>query len=293
MLYKSIPNLKKFLEKLKNCCSGISKFALNSPCLLQFIRYNGEIEIIISHDATNGNEFDFYKIFENLTYDEFTIPEEDTRFFEYDDKAISSPIVVSSIELDKDDIEEYSRIKYDIARQSFFIFPKFVLEALKGEYIVDVETNEEINISPQNYGYFDINFKLNSNLERFNYKTFIPTEPRILSILNLCVLPLGKIYNNCSSTFLNLKNNHISAYINIDSDTWNKLMELHKNESHLILEGQNNHKLLIYHNDFFQKKIKSCFVSKEYEHADNIVTLNFKVLMKNCVEYFKYKYYEI
>lgn len=293
MLFKSIPNLKGFLAKLKNCCSAISKFALNSPCLLQFIRYNGELEIIISHDATNGNAFDFYKIFENLTYDEFSIPEEDVRYFEYDDKAISSPIVVSSIELDKENIDDFHKLKYDIARQTFFIFPKFILEALKAEYITDVETNEEFNVSMSNIGHFDINFKLNSGLDRFNYKTFIPTEPRILSILNLEVLPLGARYNNCSSTFIDLYTKNASAYIKIDSEMWDKLMDRYKNDSHLVLEGQNCHKFFIYHNDFFQKKIVSCYVVKEYEHPDNIVTLRFKVVMKNCVEYFKYKYYEI
>lgn len=293
MIFKSIPNTKKFLEKLKNCCSAMSKFALNSPCLLEIVRINGDFEIIISHDATNGNQFDFYKIFENLTNDEFCIPEDDLRYFEYEDKAISSPLVVSSLVLDKENQNDYFTTKYDIARQKFFIFPKFVLEALKGEYIVDIETNEEINNSSNNYGYFDINFKLNSSLDRFNYKTFIPTEPRILSVLNLEVLPLGKIYNTASSTFLNLYSSNASAYIKIDEKQWDELMEKYKNDSHLILEGQNGHKLLVYHNDFFQKKIKSCYIEKEYEHADNIVTLKFKVVMKNCVEYFKYKYYEL
>lgn len=293
MVFKSIPNPKKFLEKLKNCCSGMSKFALNSPCLLEIVRFNGDFEIILSHDATNGNQFDFYKIFENLTDDEFFIPEDDLRFFEYEDKAISSPLVVSSMTLDKEDQKDYFNIKYDIARQKFFIFPKFILEAIKAEYILDIETNEEINNSVNNYGYFDINFKLNSSLDRFNYKTFIPTESRILSILNLEVLPLGKIYNTASSTFLDLYSSNASAYIKIDEKRWDELMEKYKNDSHLILEGQNGHKLLVYHNDFFQKKIKSCYIEKEYEHRDNIVTLKFKVVMKNCVEYFKYKYYEL
>lgn len=288
MLFKSLPNSKKFLEKLKNCCSGISKFAINSPCLLEFIRINGEIELIITHDASNGNQFDFYKIFENLTFDEFVIPEEDIRFFEYEDKAISSPLVVSSIEIDN-----LKEAKYEIARQKFFIFPKFILEALKSEYIVDVETNEEPNITDYRIGYFDINFKLNSSLSRFNYKTFIPTEPRILSILNLEILPIGSVHNNVSSTIELYNKDKISAYLNIDSETWDKLMDLYKNDSFLKLEAQNNHKILIYHNDFFQKKIKSCYVEKIYENPDNIVTLKFKVVMKNCVEYFKYRYYEI
>lgn len=293
MFFKSIPNCKKFLEKLKNCCTGMSKFALNSPCLLEIIRYNGEYEIILSHDATNGNTFDFYKIFENLTGDEFNIPEEDLRYFEYEDEAISSPLVVSSIELDKEDQYEYLKTRYDIARQKFFVFPKFILEALKAEYILDVESNEEINNSEKNYGFFDINFKLDSGLTRFNYKTFIPTEERILSVLNLDVLPLGKVYNMASSTFLDLYSPHACAYIKLTEQDWDNLMEKYKNDSHLILNVQNNHKLLVYHNDFFQKKIKSCYIEKEYENADNIVTLKFKVIMKNCVEYFKYRYYEI
>lgn len=293
MLFRSIPNLKKFIEKLKQCCSGMSKFALNSPCLLQFIRINGEIEVIISHDATNGNRYDFYKIFENLTNDEFVIPEEDLRYFEYEDEAISSPLVVSSIELDKEDKMDYYKMKYDICRQSFYIFPKFILEAIKGEYIVDVEINNMVNVNNDLIGYFDINFKLNSSLTRYNYKTFIPSEQRTLQMLQLDVLPLGKNQTMVSSTFMNLYNDKVSAFIKIDSETWDKLMDSHKNESHLTLTGQNNHKFLVYHNDFFQKKIKSCYIEKEYEFADNIVTLKFKVIMKNCVEYFKYKYYEI
>lgn len=294
MYFKSIPDLKKFLEKLKNCCSGMSKFALNSPCLLEVIRTEtGEFEIILSHDATNGNQFDFYKIFENLTDDEFSFDEDDLRYFEYEDKAISSPLVVSTVELDKINQHEYLNIKYSIARQKFFIFPKFVLEALKANYIVDVETNEEINNSDKNYGFFDINFKLNSSLVRYNYKTLIPTEPRILSVLNLDVLPLGKAYNTASSTFMDLYNPYASAYIKLDSKTWDNLMDKHKNDSHLVLEAQNSHKLLVYHNDFIQKKIKSCYIEKSYENKTNIVILNFKVELKNCIEYFKYKYYEM
>lgn len=293
MFFKSITNKKRFIEKLKACCSAMSKFALNSPCLLQIIRYNGDYEIIISHDASNGNKYDFYKIFENITFDEFSIPEEDLRYFEFEDEAISSPLVISSISIDKADKNDYLMMKYDICRQNFFIFPKFILEAIKAEYIIDIESNEEINMSGYNIGYFDMNFKLDSRLERFNYKTFIPAEPRLLQILNINVLPFGKISNLASSTFYNLYGDKCSAFIKISSEDWDKLMEKYKNDSHIVLEGQNDHKFLIYHNDFFQKKIKSCYVEKEYEGASNIVILKFRVEMKNCIEYFKYKYYEI
>lgn len=291
MLYKSIPNKAKFIEKIKTCCSAISKFALNSPCLLEFIRYNGELEVIISHDASNGNKYDFYKIFENLTFDEFNIPEEDLRYFEFEDKAISPPVVVSSIELDRSDKNEYFSLKYDICRQKFLVFPKFILEAIKAEYITDIEIDDIINIDKINY--FDMNFKLDSRLDRFNYKTFIPAEPRLLTILNLDILPLGKTTNLASSTFLNLYNNNASAYVTLTDKDWDDLMTTNKLNSSFILTGQNNHQMIIYHNDFFQKKIKGCYIEKEYESPSNIVTLKFKVNMKNCVEYFKYKYYEL
>ena len=291
MLYKSIANKNKLIDKIKTCCSAISKFALNSPCLLEFIRYNGEYEVIISHDSTNGNKYDFYKIFAGLTFDEFNIPEDDVKYFEFENEAISPPVVVSSIELDKEDKNEYFSLKYDICRQKFLIFPKFILEAIKAEYITDIEVDDNINIEKINY--FDMNFKLDSRLERFNYKTFIPAENRLLSILNLDVLPLGRITNLAASTFLNLYNNNVSAYISISDKEWNDLMEINKLKPNIILTGQNNHKMIIYHNDFLQKRIKRCYIEKEYESASNIVTLKFKVNMANCVEYFKYKYYEL
>lgn len=291
MLYKTIPNKPKLIEKIKNCCSAISKFALNSPCLLEFIRYNGEIEVIISHDSSNGNKYDFYKIFENLTFDEFNIPEGDLRYFEFEDEAISPPVVVSSIELDKENKNDYYTLKYDICRQKFLIFPKFVLEAIKAEYILDIETDD--NVTLNNIDYFDMNFKLDSRLERFNYKTFIPAEPRLMVMLNIDVLPLGRVNNLVSSTFLNLYNDHISAYVSLNDKEWDQLMAVNKTKPHIILTGRNDHKLIIYHNDFLQKKIVNLYVEKEYESASNVVTLKFKVNMKNCVEYFKYKYYEL
>ena len=46
--FTEIKETKKILDKLKKVCSAMSKFNLNSPCLLQFIRINGEYEVILS-----------------------------------------------------------------------------------------------------------------------------------------------------------------------------------------------------------------------------------------------------
>ena len=80
-MYEPLKDTKKLIEKLKKVCTAMSKYNLNSPCLLQMIRMNGSYEFILSHNPKNGDNFDYYKIFSTVTFDEFYISEEDQKLF--------------------------------------------------------------------------------------------------------------------------------------------------------------------------------------------------------------------
>jgi hypothetical protein len=58
-MYEPLKDTKKLIEKLKKVCTAMSKYNLNSPCLLQMIRMNGVYEFILSHNPKNGDNFDF------------------------------------------------------------------------------------------------------------------------------------------------------------------------------------------------------------------------------------------
>ena len=45
-MYEPLKDTKKLIEKLKKVCTAMSKYNLNSPCLLQMIRINGTYEFI-------------------------------------------------------------------------------------------------------------------------------------------------------------------------------------------------------------------------------------------------------
>ena len=99
LMYEPLKDTKKLIEKLKKVCTAMSKYNLNSPCLLQMIRINGTYEFILSHNPKNGDNFDYYKIFSTVTFDEFYISEEDQKLFVDNDERVSIPIVVSSCDL--------------------------------------------------------------------------------------------------------------------------------------------------------------------------------------------------
>ena len=46
-MYEPLKDTKKLIEKLKKVCTAMSKYNLNSPCLLQMIRMNGSYEFIL------------------------------------------------------------------------------------------------------------------------------------------------------------------------------------------------------------------------------------------------------
>ena len=95
--FTEVKESKKIIEKIKKVCAAIAKFNLNSPCLLQFVRINGEIEVVLTYDPHNGDNFDFYKIFNVVTYDNFEIKDEDLKYFDNSDDRVSIPVIISKI----------------------------------------------------------------------------------------------------------------------------------------------------------------------------------------------------
>lgn len=298
-MYEPLKDTKKLIEKLKKVCTAMSKYNLNSPCLLQMIRMNGSYEFILSHNPKNGDNFDYYKIFSTVTFDEFYISEKDQKLFVDNDERVSIPIVVSSCDLleikslmsHNDIMKTFITKTYDICLDSWYIFPKLMLQAIKEEVILGFEVMNLPTPRRINQYLFRINIKFNP-LDRYKYTLFIENSERLDKIFNLKVLPLER-ENAVTDILFNLYVNSNVSYLILESKTWEEIFEKNKYMNGIRLNGFNNHPFLIYHNDFMQKKIVSGFISKSYDER-NIVTLNFDVeLIGGIHTYFKYKYYEL
>ena len=298
-MYEPLKDTKKLIEKLKKVCTAMSKYNLNSPCLLQMIRINGSYEFILSHNPKNGDNFDYYKIFSTVTFDEFYISEKDQKLFVDNDERVSIPIVVSSCDLleikslmsHSDIMKTFLTKTYDMCLDSWYIFPKFMLQAIKEEVILGFEVMNLPTPRRINQYLFGINIKFNP-LDRYKHTLFIANSERLDKIFNLKVLPLER-ENVVTDILFNLYLDSNISYLILEPKAWEEVFEKNKYMSGIRLTGFNNHPFLIYHNDFMQKKIVSGFISKSYDER-NIVTLNFDVELTGGIHiYFKYKYYEI
>ena len=298
-MYEPLKDTKKLMEKLKKVCTAMSKYNINSPCLLQMIRINGSYEFILTHNPKNGDNFDYYKIFSSVTSDEFYISEEDKGLFVDNDERVSIPIIVSSCNLlefnslmyDYEIMEKFINKKYDMCLDSWYIFPKLMLQAIKEEVIIGFEVLNNPIPRKVNQYLFGINIKFNP-IEKYKYTLFIPNTEKLDKIFNLKAIPLER-KNAITDILFELYLNTNVSYITLDSKSWEELFELNKYMSGIKVTGFNDHQMLIYHNDFMQKKISSGFISKHYDER-NIVTLNFDIELSGGIHtYFKYKYYEI
>jgi hypothetical protein len=299
MPYESIKDFKKFIEKLKRCCTAISKFNLNSPCLLQFIRINGEYEIIISHDPTNGDRYDFYKIFSTVTKDNFKIYPEDVDCFKCGDDRVSVPVIVSSFDFINHDLSDYRKnikyyanLKYDFAVDSYYIFPKMVLKAIKDGKITDIRVQQKSYVGPIYMFYLDIVFDTND--PRYRNTLFIHNSDKLNYLYNLYILPFGSRNNKVANLFME-HNKECSSYLVLDPKEWEETYERNRCYNAVTLKGANNDTMVVYHNDFMQKKIVSGTITKTYESDQgNIATLYFDIELNNKIyEYFKYRYYDL
>lgn len=299
MSIKSIQNKKLLIEKIKRCCTAISKFNLNSPCLMQFVRINGEYEVILTHNPTNGDKFDFYKIFSTITKDSFYISEEDENCFSCGDDRVSIPIIVSSYDFINKNIGDgksnnywYSHLKYDICIDSFYCFPKFVLKAIKEEQIYDFEVVQRSYSGPLYT--FNMDIIYNDNDIRYKNTLFIRNSEKLDYLYNMYILPLGFRKNAISDIFLN-RNQSCCSYLILDPNIWEESFNKNKIIGAMKINGANNEPFTIYHNDFMQKKIINGVITKRFEsEIGNIATLYFDIeLPHNVYEYFTYKYYDI
>ena len=298
-MYEPLKDTKKLIEKLKKVCTAMSKYNLNSPCLLQMIRMNSSYEFILSHNPKNGDNFDYYKIFSTVTFDEFYISEEDQKLFVDNDERVSIPIVVSSCDLleikslmsHNDIMKSFLTKTYDMCLDSWYIFPKLMLQAIKEEVILGFEVMNLPTPRRINQYLFGINIKFNP-LDRYKHTLFIANSERLDKIFDLKVIPLER-ENGITDILFNLYLDSNISYLTLESKAWEEVFEKNKYMSGIKLNGFNNHTILIYHNDFMQKKIVSGFISKSYDER-NIVTLNFDIELTGGIHiYFKYKYYEI
>lgn len=300
--YHSTQQTKKILEKLKKCCSTISKYNLSSPCLLQFVRdTKGEYQVIISHNPMLNGGFDIYKLFQYVTCDEFEITPEDEKFFITEDIYRNSvPIIVSSFEIDYPDKnidpELFSQLKYAYSINSFYIFPKFVLEAIKNDIIEDFEVcNRFANDGP--HPEFNINIKFQPQ-PRYIGTLFINSNPRIDRYLNEYVFPIERNENLVSSCVRNasVKNPNLVSYLRMTYEEWDDYLTKYKKptDSSVTIKTQNDHEMVIYCVDFVTCKFDTIECFKEYDGKTNIVILNIKISMKSGYTIvFKYKYYEL
>lgn len=299
MIDKTIKNKKALIEKIKRCCSAISKFNLNSPCLMQFIRINGEYEVILAHNPVNGDRFDFYKIFSTITKDSFYISEEDKSCFDCGDDRVSVPIIVSSYDFINKNIGNpmsnnyhYSHLIYDICIDSFYIFPKFVLKAIKEEQIYDFEVTQRTYNGPLHM--FNMDIIYNNENERYKNTLLIRNSDKLEFLYNMYILPFGFRKNPISDIFLNY-NIDCCSYLILESKLWEEEFNKNKYVSGIKMIGANNEPMTIYHHDFLQKKIINGTITKRFESPiNNIATLYFDIeLPNNVYEYFKYRYYDI
>ena len=299
-MFESLKNTKKLLDKLKKVCTRMSKLNINSPCLLQIIRQNGEYDFILTHNPINGDRYDFYKIFSSVTYDNFHITEDDENCFSTGDERVSIPIIVSSCELtERTDVSMnnpkryWVDKKYDYSEDSYYIFPKFVLKAIKEEIIKDFEVQAINSVGPLYKFHFNIVYdKMNP---RFTYTLFIHNTERLESLYNLSIFPLHK------SSMLNDILNELylietqSSFIIMSKEVWTDYFEKNKYNNAMTVKGFNDHEFVIYHNDFLQKNLDNVYVNKVYDSRNgNIVSLYFNINDPHKIHsYFKYRYYEL
>lgn len=290
---------KKLLEKIKRACTAISKFNLNSPCLLQFVRINGEYEVIITHNPVNGDRFDFHKIFSTITKDSFYIAPEDVDCFKCGDDRVSIPIIISTFDfinknLDgyRSNYEYYSNLRYDFAIDSFYIFPKFVLKAIKEEKIFDFEVVQRSFSGPIYMFNMDIIYDYDD--PRFRHTLFIRNSEKLDYLYNLYILPFGSRRNDVSDIFIE-HNKECVSYIHLNPQEWSMVYDLNKFRTAIPMNGANNEEILVYLHDFMSKKIVGGTITKHYESdRGNIATLYFDIQLPNSIfEYFKYKYYDM
>lgn len=298
-MYETLKETKKLIEKLKKVCTAISKYNLNSPCLLEIVRINGNYEFILTHNPKNGDNFDYYKIFNSVTSDEFYISEEDKKLFISPDERVSTPVIVSSCNLlnitelmsYNDLIRKFDSKTYDMCIDSWYIFPKLMLQAIKENVILDFEVrNDGFKRRPNQY-LFSMNIKFNP-IEKYKYTLLINNSDKLDKIFNIKVIPLDRM-NVVSDLLFNLYLDTNNSYIMIDGKRWEEIFTDHQYMNGIKINGYNNHPFLIYHHDFMQKKIVSGFISKSYDQR-NVVKLNFDIELNHKIHvYFSYKYYEI
>ena len=301
-MIEQLKDTKKIIEKIKRVCTNITKLNINSPCLLQFIKVNGDIEVILTHNPINGDRFDFYKIFSTVTRDNFIISDEDLSCFTFDNDKVSIPIIVSTFDfINKElivgsDIKKnmihYSNLSYDCCIDSFYVFPKFVLKAIKEEVITGFEA--QIVKAYDKVTTFRMNIKLSDPNHYYDYKLFIPNSDKLNYLYNLYILPLGSKTSSLRNLYYN-HNTNCASYINLTGEQWEEIYNKNRCFSGVKLKGANNQDILVYHNDFMQKKIVNALITKHYESdKGNIVTLYFDVTLSNNIhEYYSYKYYEV
>lgn len=299
---EKIKDCKKLIEKIKRVCTSISKFNLNSPCLLQFVRVNGEYEVILTHNPVNGDRLDFYKIFSTVTKDNFYIGPEDADCFKCGDDRVSVPIIISTFDfINKNlspekhnlrNVQYYADLKYDLCLDSFYVFPKFVLKAIKEEKIFDFEIVQRSKYN--NIYTFNMDIIYDNNDKRFANTLFIRNSEKLNYLYNIYILPFGT-GNSGLQDIYNKHNRDIVSYIHLDPKIWEEIYMLNRYNSAINLKGANNQDILVYQNDFMQKKIVDGTITKHYEsERGNIVSLYFDITLPNNIhEYFKYRYYEI
>jgi hypothetical protein len=301
-MFIPIKESKKLIDKLKRLCNAITKFNLNSPCLLQIIRVDGEYHFIITHDPTNEDKCDYYKVFNTVLNDDFVIREEDDKLFNIADERVSIPIIVSSFGFNKlDDLDKTTEnrkrllhMKYDCAINSYYIFPKFVNEAIKENIIegfeVDYEHSEDILF--QRTFEFKIVTKKN---KRFNNILFINNINVLNNIFQLNILPFHENFP-LSSLIHNLYHSpNMVSFLSFSKERWEEIFDENEYSNSIIIPGFDNHPFILYHHDFIQKKIVKGFISKHYEgNIKDIVSLYLSIELNNNIhQYFKYRYYEL
>lgn len=296
MSYKIINDNKKVIEKMKKCCREIIKYNLNSPCLLQFLRNEiGEYEIIISHDPSNNTKMNFYKIFESVLYKEINKSEEIEKEILGTDERTSVPIIVSTIELDE--LLKNKNNKYGISVNSFYIFPKLLLKAVRNDVILGIET-ENIGFEFKTFS-TNILFDLDKLEEKEIYGDllFISNSQRLDYIFGLSVFPLvfsggvNKLFNYYINE-INRKNILESIYLN--KEEVENLFKINKYDNYYVPQ---NNTMKIFHHDFIPNKCEYSFIYKIFENLlemkRNIVTIYMKNKEKDLVIYLKYKYYDM
>lgn len=297
--FTEVKESKKLIEKIKKVCSAMAKFNLNSPCLLQFVRINGEIEVVLTYDPHNGDNFDFYKIFNVVTYDNFEIKDEDLKYFDNSDDRVSIPVIISTFPIaectDKTKINPipyYAGKNYCYSLDSYYVFPKFVYEAIKCGAIKGFETLERS--FDGNIHMMNVNINIIDD-ERYRHVLFIHNEEKLERIFKLSIFPLHKA-SGLNELFLKMFLDSANSKVILNPELWKTNYEKYKDYNAYKLFGFNQHPFLIYHNDFFPSKITYGFAAKYYENSEtsNIASLYFDIELSGKIhEYFKYKYYDI